>query len=87
VSKKTVIGRTYHHQFRRWWKSSRHIFLDNCLGFDIIIPKMKNKLPTQMETLKSIRKLFAPAVRVERPERGGGYRRPQGNWKKFLDKD
>jgi len=48
---------------------------------------MKNKLPTQLETLKSIRKPFAPAVKVERPVKGGGYRRPQGNWKKFLDKD
>jgi len=48
---------------------------------------MKHKLPTQLQLLKSIRKPFAPAVKVERPTKGAGYRRPQGDWKKFLDKD
>ena len=30
---------------------------------------------TQLEAIKSIRKPFAPPTRVERPFRGGGYRR------------
>ena len=48
---------------------------------------MKNKLPTQLEVLKSIRKPFAPAVKVERPNKGAGYRRPRGNEKNWLAKD
>jgi len=44
-------------------------------------------MPTQLEAYKSIRKPMAPAVKVERPTKGAGYRRPQGNWKKWIDND
>jgi hypothetical protein len=42
-------------------------------------------MPTQLEVLKSIRRPMAPASRVERPNKGGGYRRLQGNFSKWLN--
>lgn len=44
-------------------------------------------MKTQMELLKSIRKPFAPSVKVERPTKGAGYRRPRGNEKKWVDNE
>lgn len=40
-------------------------------------------MKSQLEALKSIRKPVAPPTRVERPNKGGGYRRPQGNYRKW----
>jgi len=41
------------------------------------------KLPTQLETIKSIRKPMLPKTRVERPVKGGGYRRKQKHQKLY----
>lgn len=48
---------------------------------------MKNVMKTQMEVYKSIRKPFAPSVKVERPNKGAGYRRHRGNWQKWVDNE
>jgi hypothetical protein len=38
---------------------------------------------TQLEAYKSVRKPFAPAVKVVQSKKS--YRRPQGNFKKWMD--
>ena len=35
----------------------------------------RKKKPTQLDLMKSVRKPIPPATKVERPEKGGGYRR------------
>ena len=41
------------------------------------------KLPTQLEVIQSVRKPALPKTRVERPKRGGGYRRKEKHQKPF----
>ncbi len=42
---------------------------------------MKVKQVSQLDALKSVRRLMPPALktRAERPLKGGGYRRPKNN--------
>ncbi len=45
---------------------------------------MKRKRPTQLELMKSVRKPIPPATMVERPVKGGGYKR-RPKHKKEID--
>lgn len=47
----------------------------------------KLKTPTQEELLKSIRKPGVPPTKVERPEKGGGYKRHKKHKKKHTDEE
>ena len=47
---------------------------------------MKRKKPSQLDLMKSVRKQKAPAVKVERPVKGGGYKR-HNKHKKKLDNE
>lgn len=63
---------------KEWWETMnpKHSNLSD---------KMKPKLPIfQMEAIKSIRKPVPPMTTVERPKKGGGYRR-RDKHKKSLD--
>jgi hypothetical protein len=46
---------------------------------------MKTKTLSQMDAIKSIRKPIAPAVKVERPEKGGGYKRNKKHKKSYEE--
>jgi hypothetical protein len=40
---------------------------------------------TQLELINGIRRSIHLPTRVIRPDKGAGYRRPQGNWSKWND--
>lgn len=59
------------------------------VGGDILIDmKTKMELPkgsSRLDNYRQIRKQNAGTERVMRPKRGGSYRRPQGDWRKWMD--
>jgi len=44
---------------------------------------MKRKKPSQLDLIKSVRKPIPPATKVERPNKGGGYKRHSKHKKKI----
>ena len=46
---------------------------------------MKPKKPTQLDLIKSVRKPIVPATMVERPVKGGGYKRRPKHQKEIYE--